>query len=58
MSVAKETGFNIPLLETPKQVLLCQSKKDDKDQESIQSCTTPDLGYQWESDNFTIGHHK
>ena len=58
MSVAKETGFNISLLETPKQVLSCQSKKDDKDQESIQSCTTPDLEYQWESDNLTIGHHK
>ena len=25
---------------------------------SIQSSTTPDQGYQWESDNFTIGHHK
>ena len=24
-----------------------------KDQESIQSSTTPDPGYQWESDNFT-----
>ena len=23
-----------------------------KDQESIQSSTTPDLGYQWESDSF------
>ena len=27
-----------------------QSKKEDKDQESIQSSTTPDPGYQWESD--------
>ena len=33
-------------------------KKEDKDQESIQSSTTPDPGYQWESDNFTIRHHK
>ena len=23
----------------------CESKKDDKDQETIQSSTTPDLGY-------------
>ena len=29
-----------------------------KDQESIQSSTTPDPGYQWESDNVTIRHHK
>ena len=35
-----------------------QSKKDGKDQESIQSSTTPDPGYQWESDNFTIRKHK
>ena len=35
-----------------------QSKKKGKDQESIQSSTTPDTGYQWESDNFTIRHHK
>ena len=35
-----------------------QSKKKDKDQESIQSSTTPDTGCQWKSDNFKIGHHK
>ena len=35
-----------------------QSKKEGKDHESIQSSTTPDLGYQWESDNVTIRHHK
>ena len=35
-----------------------QSKKEGKDQESIQSSTTPDPGYQWESDNFTIRYHK
>ena len=35
-----------------------QSKKEDKDQESLQSSTTPDPGYQWESDNVTIRHHK
>ena len=34
------------------------SKKEGKDQESIQSNTTPDPGYQWESDNVTIRHHK
>ena len=35
-----------------------QSKKKGKDQVSIQLSTTPDPGYQWESDNFTIRHHK
>ena len=35
-----------------------QSKKEGKDQESINPSTTPDPGYQWESDNFTIRHHK
>ena len=35
-----------------------QSKKEGKDHESIQSSTTPDPGYQWESDNVTIRHHK
>ena len=35
-----------------------QNKKEGKDQESIQSSTTPDPGYQWESDNVTIKHHK
>ena len=34
-----------------------QSKKKGKGQESIQSSTTPDPGYQWESDNFTIRHY-
>ena len=28
-----------------------KSKEDGKDQESIQSSTTPDPGYQWENDN-------
>ena len=37
---------------------LCKSKKGGKDQESIQSSTTLDPGYQWESDNVTIRHHK
>ena len=35
-----------------------KSKKAGKDQESIQSSTTPDLGYQGESDNYTIGRRK
>ena len=33
---------------------LHKSKKEGKDQESIQSNTTPDPGYQWKSDN---GHN-
>ena len=35
-----------------------ESKKEGKDQGSIQSSITPDPGYQWESDNFTIRLHK
>ena len=39
---------------------LIRSKKGGKDQESIQSITTPDQGYQWESNNLTVTcrHHK
>ena len=39
---------------------LIQSKKDGKDQESIQSNTTPDPdpGYQWESKKLTVRHHR
>ena len=41
---------------------LIQSKKDGKDQESIQSSTTPDPGYQWErparSHTFVEIHHE
>ena len=29
-----------------------------KDQESIQSSTTSDPGYKWESDKLTVGHNK
>ena len=36
----------------------CKSKKEDKDQELIQSSTKHETGYQWESDNFKIRHHK
>ena len=28
------------------------------DQESIQSSTTPDPGYQWESNKLTVRHHR
>ena len=35
-----------------------KSNKDGKDQESLQSSTTPDAGYQWENDNVTTKHHK
>ena len=35
-----------------------QSKCGRKDQESIQLSTTPDPGYQWESDKLTVIHHK
>ena len=31
-----------------------QSKKEGIDQESIHSSTTPDPGYQWESEKFTL----
>ena len=38
--------------------LIQKSKKEGKDQESIQSITTADPGYQRESDNFITRHHK
>ena len=37
---------------------LYKSKKGCKDHKSIQSSTTPDTGYQRESDKLTIRHHK
>ena len=37
---------------------LSKSKKEGKDQESIQSRATPNPGHQWESGNFTIRQHK
>ena len=37
---------------------LIQSKKDGKDQESIQSSTTPDPGYQWEKSKLTVRHNR
>ena len=35
-----------------------QGKKEGKHQESIQSSTTPDPGYQWEGNKLTIRHRK
>ena len=35
-----------------------KSKKEGRDQELMQSSTTHDPGYQCESDNVTIRHHK
>ena len=37
---------------------LIQSKKDGKDQESIQSSTTTDPGYQWENNKLTSRHQR
>ena len=42
----------------PLVIKITLSKKESKDEESVQSSTTPNPGYQWENDNFTIGHHK
>ena len=36
----------------------CKSKLWCKDQESVESSTTPDPRYQWESDILTVRHHK
>ena len=35
-----------------------QSKRGCKDQLSIQLSTTPDPGYQWESDKLTVRYNK
>ena len=37
---------------------LIQSKKDGNDQESIQSSTTSDTGYQLESNKLRVRHHR
>ena len=37
---------------------LMLSKKDGKYQESTQSSTTPDQGYQWDSKKLLVRHHK
>ena len=44
--------------EIQQNVAFNESKKEGKDQEQIQSNTTPYPGYQWESDNFTIRQQK
>ena len=41
-----------------KSLRIHESNKEGKDQELIQSSTTLDPGCQWESDSFTIRHHK
>ena len=51
---AGENPASVGPLEDPQE----QSKKEGKDQESIQSSTGPDPGYQWESNKLTIRHHK
>ena len=58
----KEMGkrCTILFLISCRDTLLCNllfSNKEGKDQESIQSSTTPDPGYQWESNKLTIRHH-
>ena len=35
-----------------------ESKKEGRDQESLQSSTTPDPGYQWANNKFTVRPHK
>ena len=39
------------------QDLQTYNKEESKYQEVIQSSTTPDPGFQWDSDNFSIRHH-
>ena len=41
------------IVEKSETVVAFQSKKEGNDQEYIHSSTTPDPGYQWESDNAT-----
>ena len=54
-----ENIVNIYTVETrTNNASLWQSMKEGKDQEYIESSTTPDLEYRWESDNVTIRHHK
>ena len=51
--------FFLGIIEHKRKISLAVlSKKEGKDQESTQSSTTPDPGYQLESDNVTIRHHK
>ena len=43
-----------PECEDAQIILSVRCKKGCKDQDSIQSSTTPDPGYQWESDKLTV----
>ena len=55
------TYFNMVISEFPtihEQVSVFPCTKEGKDQELIQSRTTLDPGYQWESNKLTIRHHK
>ena len=51
----KSIGLSLLFNNTP---CLPKLKSGCKDQESIQSSTTYDPGYQWESDKITVRHHK
>ena len=58
VSVVVYTTLNCFVTNSSSCALSYQSKKKGNGQESIQSSTTPDPGYQLESDNFTIRHHE
>ena len=53
-----DPGLLVPKSDILNTRLRGQSKKEGKDQELIQSSTTPGPGYQWESHKFTIRHHQ
>ena len=46
------------LFETKQCLCLFLKLERGKDHESIQSSTTPDSGYKWESNKLTIRHHR
>ena len=54
----KQRGFNVSVTLMIGRLRIYKSKKKGKDQESIQPSTTPDPGYQWESDNVQYKVHK
>ena len=55
---SRTSEHSIPSLTFYQWAIVHLSKKGCKDQESIQSSTTPDPGYQWKSDKLTVIHHK
>ena len=57
MISGKFEAFLSPADNLCKQFDQYNSKKGCKDQESIQTSTTPEPGYQWESDNIAAIHH-